>query len=174
MSLVIRVYAGGGSVDSPFVKCKDFGRISAEFVSSCPLREEFIAVFEVGTSLFLEKSSSINLYSHASFPSYKIFFRILISEQDFRVLLYLGGGPTFLEVRIPRRCPINVYYNMILPPHIKSCWSSGIYSTRLLFVRNLIFLTPAAGNHPLMIFHAAIRIFKNCIRNNVKKLNVDG
>ena len=77
MSLVIRVYAGGGSVDSPFVKCKDFGRSSAEFVSSCPLGEECIAVFEFTRSLFLEKSSSINLYSHASFPSYIITFMIL-------------------------------------------------------------------------------------------------
>jgi hypothetical protein len=71
VSLVIWVYAGGGSVDSPFVKCKDFGRSSDKFVSSCPLWKELIAVFEVPSSLFLEKSSSINLYSHASFPLYQ-------------------------------------------------------------------------------------------------------
>ena len=43
----------------------------------------------------------------------------------------------------------------ILPPHITNCWSSGMYSDKLLFVRNLIFFTPAAGNQPFMIFHAA-------------------
>ena len=67
-SLVIRVYAGGGSVDSPLVKCKDFGRNSLEIVSSCPLREDTMSVFEVAPSFFREKSSSMNLYSHASFP----------------------------------------------------------------------------------------------------------
>ena len=39
-----------------------------------------------------------------------------------------------------------------------------MYSDKLLLVRNLIFFTPAAGNQPFMIFHAAKIHSNTCYR----------
>ena len=127
------------SVDSPFNKCNDFGRLSKELFLSCS--NTFVLMVFLNSLLKELKSSSTNSYSHSSFP-----MKSLVQKDHYCKFLsfYIKYSKPFLfqsKLQLKSYLPISLTAGLQECIPINCFWLETWFSSLLQLVTSLLWFS---------------------------------